>query len=125
MPERGVCVEHATITRWVLKYRPPRDAAFHRRKRPIWISWRLDEPDIRGRGQWRYLSRALDKSGQTMAFLLTTQRDRVAALCFRPKAIRRHGVPETITMEGSAANAAAIQSDTAPQRTAIAMRQVR
>jgi len=60
-----------------------------------------------------------------MASLLTTQRDRVAALCFLPKAIRRHGVPETITMEGSAANAAAIQSDTAPQRTAIAMRQVR
>ena len=32
MQERGVAVDHATINRWVLKYSPQLEAAFHRRK---------------------------------------------------------------------------------------------
>jgi len=43
MRERGVSVDHATINRWVLKYNPLLEAAFHRRKRPVWLSWRMDE----------------------------------------------------------------------------------
>jgi putative transposase len=31
MEEREVSVDHATINRWVLKYSPPLEAAFHRR----------------------------------------------------------------------------------------------
>ena len=31
MQERGVSVDHATINRWVLKYSPQLEAAFHRR----------------------------------------------------------------------------------------------
>jgi putative transposase len=30
MQERGVSVDHATINRWVLKYAPQLEAAFHR-----------------------------------------------------------------------------------------------
>ena len=61
------------------------------------------------RGHWRYLYRAVDKSGQTVDFLLTEHRDRDAALRFLSKAIRRHSVPETITIDGSETNAAAIR----------------
>ncbi len=43
MEERGVHVDHSTINRWVVKYSPPLEEAFHRRKRPVWISWRMDE----------------------------------------------------------------------------------
>ena len=43
MAERGVPVDHATIQRWVVKYSPQLEDAFHRRKRPVWVSWRLDE----------------------------------------------------------------------------------
>ena len=32
MNERGVSVDHATVNRWVVKYRLPLEAAFHRRK---------------------------------------------------------------------------------------------
>ena len=38
--ERGVPVDHSTINRWVRKYSPPLEDALHRRKRPVWISWR-------------------------------------------------------------------------------------
>jgi putative transposase len=63
MQERGVSVDHATINRWVLKYSLQLEAAFHRRKRPVWMSWRMDETYIRVRGHWRYLYRAVDKTG--------------------------------------------------------------
>jgi transposase-like protein len=37
------------------------------------------------------------------------QRDQEAALRLLKQAIRRHGLPETITIDGSEANAAAIE----------------
>jgi transposase-like protein len=64
----------------------------------------------------------VDKTGQTIDFLLTAQRDEEAALRFLKKAIRRHGVPETITIDGSAAHEAAITSYNAEHGTAIAIR---
>jgi transposase-like protein len=43
MLERGVSVDHATIQRRVVKYSPQLEAAFHRRKQPVWVRWRMDE----------------------------------------------------------------------------------
>ena len=125
MRERGVNVDHSTVNRWVIKYSPQLEEAFHRQKRPVWISWRLDETYIRVKGEWRYLSRAVDKYGQTIDFLLTEQRDERAAICFLTKAIHRHGVPETITIDGSEANAAAIRNYNQAHGTHIAIRQVK
>jgi putative transposase len=125
LQERGVIVDHSTINRWVLKYSPPLEAAFHRRKRPVWLSWRMDETYIQIRGHWRYLYRAVDKAGQTIDFLLTEQRDERAATRFLTKAIRRHGVSEKVTIDGSEANAAAIRSYNQAHGTAIVIRQVK
>jgi putative transposase len=36
--KRGVNVDHATVNRWVVKHRPQPEEAFHRRKRPVWLS---------------------------------------------------------------------------------------
>src|SRR5215467_1070432 len=112
MEERGVELDHATISRWVIKYSPLLEEAFHRRKRQVWLSWRLDETYIKVKGQWRYLYRAVDKQGQTIDFLLT-------------KEIRRHGVPKKITIDGSAANEAAIKSYNEEHGTAIEIRKVK
>ncbi len=125
MEERGVEVDHSTINRWVIKYSPLLEEAFHRRKRPVWVSWRMDETYIKVKGEWRYLYRAVDKHGQTIDFLLTEQRDEQAAKRFLTKAIRRHGVPETITIDGSAANKAAITRYNEEHGTAIEIRQIK
>jgi len=125
MEERGVPVDHATIQRWVVKYSPQLEEAFHRRKRPVWVSWRMDETYIKIKGAWYYLYRAVDKQGQTIDFLLTAQRDEQAAKRFLTKAIRRHGVPEKITIDGSAANEAAIKSYNEAHGTAIAIRKIK
>jgi transposase-like protein len=125
MEERGVPVDHATIQRGVVKYSAQLAEAFHRRKRPVGRSWRMDETYIRVKGQWRYVYRAVDKTGQTIDFLLTEQRDTEAALRFLTQAIHRHGVPATLTIDGSEANEAAIKRDNAAHGTAIIIRQVK
>jgi putative transposase len=125
MQERGVCVDHATIQRWVVKYSPQLEETFHRCKRPVGISWRLDETYIRVKGEWRYLYRAVDKQGQTIDFLLTEHWDQEAALRFLKQAIRRHGVPEKITIDGSEANEAAIKRYNEAHGTAIDIRQIK
>lgn len=87
--------------------RPQPEEAFHRRKRPVWLSWRMDETSIK------------------VKFLLTQERDEPAAEQFLTRAIRRHGVPEKITIDGSEANATVIRSYNAEHGTWIAIRQMK
>ena len=116
---------YSTIHRWVVKYAPQFETVFYRRKRPVWGSWRIDEIYMKVKGQWRYLYRAVDQTSQTINFLLTEQRDRDALLRFLTKAIRRHGVSATITIDGSEANTSAIRGYNEAHGTSIAVHQVR
>ena len=125
MGERGVEVDHSTLHRWVLKYVPLLEDVFHARKRPVGGSWRMDETYVLIKGVWKYLYRAVDKAGATVDFLLTAKRDRKAALRFLYKAAGRHGVPRTITIDKSGANAAAIDSYNTEHDADIEMRQVK
>jgi len=47
MLERGVHVDPSTINRWVIKYRPQLEEAFHRRKRPVWVSVEQDHRAVK------------------------------------------------------------------------------
>src|SRR5262245_32818944 len=85
----------------------------------------MDETYIKVKGEWCYLYRAVDKQGQTIDFLLTEHRDQEAALRFLKTAIRRHGVSEKITIDGSDANEAAIKSYNEEHGTNITIRQVK
>src|SRR5688572_9447935 len=86
----------------------------------------MDETYIKVKGEWTYLYRAVDKFGKTIDFLLTDKRDEKAARKFLNQAIGRHGgVPEKITIDGSAANEAAIKSYNEEHGTAIAIRKVK
>ena len=68
--ERGLKVDHSTINRWVIFYSPQLEAAFRKRhKRPVGLSWRMDETYIKVRGKWVYLYRAVDKEGKTVDFI--------------------------------------------------------
>ena len=51
------------------------------------ISWRRDQTDIKVRGQWKYLSRAVDKDGNSIDFLLTAKSATKAGLGFLGQAI--------------------------------------
>ncbi len=65
------------------------------------------------------------KGGDTIDFLLTKKRDTKAAKRFLVRAIKNNGVPEKITIDGSAANKAAIEEYNSKNNTSIDVRQVK
>ncbi|WP_429496249.1 IS6 family transposase [Paraburkholderia youngii] len=123
MAERGIAVDHSTVHRWALKLLPVLEKAFRRRKRTVSKSWRMDETYIRIRGEWRYLYRAVDKAGNTVDFLLRARRDKAAARAYFEKAIDQNGAPETVTLDKSGSNLAALQAINARRNLPIKVRQ--
>ena len=87
MRERGLCVDHTTIYRWVQRYAPEiakRCRPFLRRTTD---SYRIDETYVRVGGAWHYLYRGVDSNGDTLDFLLRATRDRNAAIAFFRKTV--------------------------------------
>jgi putative transposase len=125
MAERGFEVDHSTVHRWVIKLVPLIEKAFRKCRRAVGKSWRMDETYIKVSGEWKYLYRAVDKAGNTVDFLLRARRDKAAARRYFEKAIGQNGVPETVTMDKSGANLAAIQSINAELETPVKVRQVK
>jgi hypothetical protein len=87
MVERGLSLDHTTIYRWVQRYAPEID----KRSRPYLKqtndSWRVDETYVKVKGQWMYLYRAVDSTGQTLDFLLNQTRSTRAAKRFFRKVL--------------------------------------
>ena len=119
MEERGVELDHATVQRWVVKYTPLLETEFWKKKNTVGTSWRMDETYIKVKGIWHYLYRAVDKEGNTIDFLLSKKRDKKASKRFLVKAVNNNGIPEKITIDGSAANKAAIEEFNNDNGTAI------
>ena len=114
--ERGISVDHATIGRWVVRYSPEFLERFNRRKRPVSRKWHVDETYIKVRGRWMYLYRAVDSNGDTVEFWFSERRNLAAAKRFLSKALKRHGRPERIVIDGSQTNREAILSCDATSR---------
>ncbi len=74
LAERGIHVDPATISRWVVKFGPEiaKRSFTHRSWRGL--TWHVDETYVRVGGQWRYLWRAVDPHGQLADFRLTAPR---------------------------------------------------
>jgi putative transposase len=91
MEERGVSVDHATIQRWVVKYSPLLEAAFHCRKHLVWVSWRMDEVFLTINGKRHYLWRAVDQDDHILDILVQSRRNKQAAKKFFRKLLK--GLP--------------------------------
>jgi putative transposase len=108
MAERGISVDHATIHRWIVRYSPELLERFNRRKRAVTGKWHVDETYIKVRGRWTYLYRAIDGNGDTVEFWFSERRNLAAAKHFLRRALKRHGRPERIVIDGSQTNREAI-----------------
>ncbi len=109
MEERGVTVDHSTVSRWAIRFLPLLENIFRKKyKRSVGRSWRMDETYIKVKGAWKYLYRAVDKEGNTINFLLTAKRDKAAAMRFFKKAIKSNDMPENVAMDKSGASKAAL-----------------
>lgn len=109
LAERGVIVDHATLSRWVVKFSPLVAIEAHKRKRPSAVSWRMDETYIKVRGNWMYLYRAVDRDGKTLDFMLSERRNTTAATQFFAKTLASSGIPLRIVIDKSGANGAGIK----------------
>jgi transposase-like protein len=83
----------------------------------------VDETSTKVRGRWVYLSRAVDPKGQTVDFLLSEHRGIAATKQFFTQAIKRHGTPEKIIVDGYSATHTAINElkaqNVLPQNTKV------
>jgi len=127
LEERGISVDHATINRWVIKYSAVLESQFRSAKKPVGKSWRMDETYIKVKGKWCYYYRAVDKENQTIDFFLSANRDAEAARAFFEKAIGSSDQPETVNIDKSGANLAALESinKSLPKEQKIKIRQVK
>lgn len=102
--ERGIDVSHETIRFWWNKF-GPMFAAEIRRKRVNRLRcysnwrWHLDEAFVKINGERHYLWRAVDHEGEVLESIVTKRRDKVAALKFMKKAMKRYGSPEVIVTD--------------------------
>ena len=80
-----------------------------KRKLRVGIRWRMDETYIKVKGQWCYLYRAVDKSGNTVDFLLTIRRQRMSAKSYLIKAIKNNCKPRLINIDKSGSNISVIK----------------
>jgi transposase-like protein len=116
MTERGVAVDQATIHRWVVRYSPELLERFNCRKRAVGKRWHIDETYIKVKGCWTYLYRAIDSNGDTVEFWFSERRNLAAAKRFLTRALKRHGRPERIVIDGSQTNREAILACDAENR---------
>ena len=68
MQERGVSVDHSTISRWAIRFLPLLDKIFRQHKRPVGGSWRMDETYIKVCGQWKTCIGRLTRKGMPLIF---------------------------------------------------------
>ena len=101
LADRGVEVDHTTMYRSVRRFAPELEKRLRRHLRPCRGPWHVDETYIRVGGEWRYLYRAVDGTGQTIEFLLSAKRDKKAAKRFFRRALGRDNTrnPRTIVTD--------------------------
>jgi IS6 family transposase len=79
--------------------------------RPTNNSYRVDETYVKIKGQWKYLYRAVDSTGQTIDFLLSAKRDAKAAKRFFRKMLKTpsHSSPRVINIDKNPAYPPAVE----------------
>src|ERR671923_1390176 len=87
MAERGLSVDHTTISRWSQTYGPELYRRLQGEVKRKSSTWHMDETFVRIAGKWMYLFRAVDSHGQTVDFYLSETRDREAAKLFLQRAL--------------------------------------
>lgn len=82
MLERGLPVDHTTISRWVQHDAPEIEKRCRPHLKTTTDSWRVDETSIQVKKEWVSLYRAVDSHGNTLDFWFSSTRDAKAAKHF-------------------------------------------
>jgi transposase-like protein len=100
LAERGIDVDHVTVFRWVQRFSPEFAESARARRHIVGDRWHVDETYVKVGGNWRYLFRAIDQSGQVIDVLLSARRNGEAVRRFFAQAIARSRVsPVEVTTD--------------------------
>ena len=96
--ERGIDISYETVRAWWNRFGPMfaaeiRKRRVHHRSFSQW-RWHLDEVFVRINGETHYLWRAVDHEGEVLEVFATKRRDRIVALRFLKRAMKRYGRPK-------------------------------
>ena len=86
---RGIVVSYEAIREWSRKFGQTYANALHRRRPQPGDKWHLDEVFLKINGKQHYLWRAVDQQGNILDILVTSRRDKQAALRFFRKVLKR------------------------------------
>jgi putative transposase len=94
--ERGIGISHETVRFWWNRFGPIFAAEIRRKRVDRMRSgthwqWHLDEVFVKINGETHYLWRAVDHEGEVLESFVTKRHDRMAALKFLRKTMKRHG----------------------------------
>ena len=112
LAERGIDISHETVRFWWNRFGPMFAAEIrkkrvaHMRHYPQW-RWHLDEVFVKVNGKLCYLWRAVDHEGEVLEAVVTAKRDKVAALKFLKRIMKRYGRPRKIVTDGLCSYSAA------------------
>jgi transposase-like protein len=99
---RGIVFSHEAVREWEAKLTPALAEDLRRRRRgKAGCSWYVDETYIKVEGRWRYLYRAIDRSGALVDVMFSERRDMAAAKAFFRSAKAVTGsTPDRVTTDG-------------------------
>lgn len=118
--ERGIEISHETARFWWNRFGPMFANEIKRRRiqgmRSSKWKWHLDEVFVKINGEMHYLWRAVDHEGEVLESYVTKKRDRVAALKFLKKLMRKHGRTDELVTDRLKSYGAALRDLNAPQK---------
>ena len=105
LAERGIDISHETVRFWWNRFGPMFAAEIlkrrvaHTRGYPQW-RWHLDEVFVKVNGKLCYLWRAVDHEGEVLEAVVTTKRDKAAALKLLKRIMKKYGSPYSVVTDG-------------------------
>ena len=111
--ERGIDISHETVRFWWNRFGPTFAGEIRKRhvaqmcSRLQW-RWHLDEVFVKVRGRLCYLRRAVDHEGEILEAVVTSKRDKAAAVKSLKRIMKRFGRPQSIVTDGLCSYSAAM-----------------
>ena len=114
LAERGIDISHETVRFWWNWFGPMFAAEIRKRRAAhmrgfIQWRWHLDEAFVKINGKLCYLWRAVDHEGEVLEAVVTSKRDKAAALKLLKRIMKKYGAPLSIVTDRLRAYSAAMR----------------